>query len=148
MRRNGLRPGWGIALIRVAMGCILVYSGYQKVIGMAGTVAFFGMVQIPAPGVIAPIIAAGEVLGGALLLVGLGIRYVPFWYIAMFIVTAFYVKLPREAPIFGYDSARIDLMLIIGNVMLLLEGAGAWSLDHYLARRRSEQPVQVQAVRA
>jgi uncharacterized membrane protein YphA (DoxX/SURF4 family) len=66
----------------------------------------------------------------------------------MFIVTTFYVKLPREAPIFGYDAARIDLMLLIGNVMLLLEGAGAWSLDQYLAKRRVDQPVQVQAVRA
>ena len=148
MGLNGLRQGWGIALIRLVMGCMLIYSGYQKIIAMAGAVAFFGMVQVPAPDIVAPIIAAGEVLGGALLVVGLGIRYVPFWYIAMFIVTAFYVKLPREAPIFGYDAARIDIMLLIGNVMLLLEGAGAWSLDHYLARRRSDQGVQVQAVRA
>ena len=148
MEFRGLRPGWGIALIRVVMGCMLVYSGYQKFAAMSGTVEFFGMVQVPAPGIIAPIIATGEVLGGVLLIVGLGIRFVPFWYIAMFIVTTFYVKLPREAPIFGYDAARIDIMLLIGNVMLLLEGAGAWSLDQYLAKRRGAQAVQVQAVRA
>ena len=148
MGLNGLRQGWGIALIRLVMGSMLIYSGYQKIVAMSGTVAFFDMVQVPAPGIIAPIIATGEVLGGALLVVGLGIRYVPFWYIAMFIVTTFYVKLPREAPIFGYDAARIDIMLLIGNVMLLLEGAGAWSLDRYLARRRSDHGVQVQAVRA
>jgi putative oxidoreductase len=105
------------------------------------------MVQIPAPGIIAPIIATGEVLGGALLVLGLGIRYVPFWYIAMFVVTTVFVKLPREAPIFGYDAARIDIMLLIGNVMLLLEGAGAWSLDQYLAKRRTGQPVPLSAVR-
>ena len=139
MGLTGLRhAGWGIALIRIVMGCMLIYSGYQKFAAMAGTAAFFDMVKVPAPGVLAPVIATGEVLGGILLVVGLGIRYVPFWYIAMFIVTTFYVKLPREAPIFGYDAARIDIMLLIGNVMLLLEGAGAWALDTYLAARRTE----------
>jgi uncharacterized membrane protein YphA (DoxX/SURF4 family) len=75
---------------------------------------------------------------------GLGIRYVPFWFIAMFLVTTFYVKLPREAPIFGYDAARIDIMLLLINVMLLLEGAGAWALDS----RRVSAEVQPQPARA
>ena len=86
-------------------------------------------------------------LGGLLLILGLGIRYVPFWYIAMFFVTTLYVKLPREAPIFGYDAARIDIMLLLGNVMLLLEGAGAFALDAVLARRRGST-IRAQAVRA
>jgi putative oxidoreductase len=146
MGLNGSRyAGWGITRIRVVMGCMLMYSGYLKLIALTPTIGFFGMLQIPAPGVIAPIIAAGEVLGGLLLLVGLGMRYVPFWFIAMFIVTTFYVKLPREAPIFGYDAARIDIMLLIGNVMLLLEGAGAFALDTYLARRRAGQEVVARA---
>jgi putative oxidoreductase len=138
--------GWGIALIRLVMGCMLIYSGYLKFIAMDGTVGFFNFVNIPAPGIIAPVIATGEVLGGLLLVLGLGIRYVPFWFIAMFIVTTFYVKLPREAPVFGYDAGRIDIMLLIGNVMLLLEGAGAFALDTYLAKRRPQR--QPQAVRA
>jgi putative oxidoreductase len=140
--------GWGIALIRVVIGLMLVYSGYLKFIAMEGTVGFFGMVQIPSPGIVAPIIGAGEVLGGILLVLGLGIRYVPWWFIAMFLVTTLYVKLPREAPIFGYDAARIDIMLLIGNVMLLLEGAGAFALDAYLAKRRASTEVRAQAVRA
>jgi uncharacterized membrane protein YphA (DoxX/SURF4 family) len=137
--------GWGIALIRVVMGCMLMYSGYLKFIAMGPTIGFFGMIQIPAPEIIAPIIAAGELLGGLLLLTGLGMRYVPFWFVAMFIVTTFFVKLPREAPIFGYDAARIDIMLLLGNVMLLLEGAGAFALDTYLARRRASQEVVARA---
>ena len=139
--------GLGIALIRVVMGVMLIYSGYLKWIAMDGTVGFFGMVQIPAPGVLAPVIGAGEVLGGILLVLGLGMRYVPWWFIAMFVVTTVYVKLPREAPIFGYDAARIDIMLLVGNIVLLLEGAGAFALDTYLARRRSTE-VRTQAVRA
>jgi putative oxidoreductase len=146
MERNRSRyAGLGIALIRVVMGFMLVYSGYLKFIAMGPTIGFFGMVQIPAPGIIAPIIATGEVLGGLLLLVGLGMRYVPFWFIPMFLVTTLYVKLPREAPIFGYDAARIDIMLLVGSVMLVLEGAGAFALDTYLARRRAGQEVVARA---
>ena len=138
--------GWGIALVRVVMGCMLIYSGYLKFIAMSGTIGFFGMIQIPMPELLAPIIATGEVLGGILLVLGLGMRYVPFWFIAMFVVTTLYVKMPREAPIFGYDAARIDIMLLVGNIMLLLEGAGAFALDTYLAKRRVE--VQPQTARA
>jgi putative oxidoreductase len=137
--------GLGIALIRVVMGCMLIYSGYLKFIDMNSAIGFFGMVQIPAPGLLAWIIATGEVLGGLLLVVGLGVRFVSLWFIAMFIVTTFYVKLPN--PIFGYDIARIDIMLLVGNLMLLLEGAGALALDGWLARRRTGI-AQPQAARA
>jgi putative oxidoreductase len=139
--------GYGIALFRVAMGCMLIHSGYLKFIAMSGAIRFFGMIAIPAPDIVAPIIATGEVLGGILLVLGLGIRYVPLWFIAMFLVTTLYVKLPREAPIFGYDAARIDIMLLIGSIMLLLEGAGAFALDSYLAKRRATE-VRPQTARA
>ena len=55
------------------------------------------------------------------------------------------MKLPREAPIFGYDAARIDIMLLVGSVVLVLEGAGAFALDTYLARRRAGQEVVARA---
>jgi putative oxidoreductase len=141
-------PGWGIALIRVAMGAMLLYSGLIKLPALQGATGFFNAMGIPAPQILAPVIAVGEVLGGLLLIVGLGIRYVPWWFIAMFLVTTFYVKLPREAPVFGYDAARIDIMLLLISVMLLLEGAGAFALDTYLARRRTTAEVQPQAARA
>src|SRR5947207_1053149 len=96
--------GWGIDLVRIVMGCMLMYSGYLKFIAMGDAVGFFAMMQIPAAGTIAPIIAAGELLGGALLVLGLGIRFVPWWFVAMFLVTTVYVKLPNQPPIFGYDA--------------------------------------------
>jgi putative oxidoreductase len=135
----------GVALVRVVMGVMLIYSGYLKVIAMGDAVGFFGMVGLPAPQILAPIITAGELLGGALLLVGLGVRYVAVWFIAMFLVTTFYVKLPG----FGYDASRIDIMLLTGSGMLLLSGAGAFALDGWRARRRSGvAEVQAQVARA
>jgi len=138
--------GWGLALVRIAMGLMLIWSGYLKFMAMGGNIQFFRMMNIPAAEILGPVIAAGEVLGGLLLVLGLGIRYVPFWFIAMFIVTTFYVKLPREAPIFGFDAARIDIMFLLLSVAFLVEGAGAFALDTYLAKRRGAE-VRPQAAR-
>jgi putative oxidoreductase len=142
---GGKYAGYGIALIRVVMGLMLIYSGYLKVIALNGVTGFFRQMAIPAPEILAPVITAGEIIGGVLLVLGLGIRYVPWWFIAMFIVTTFYVKLPREAPIFGYDAARIDILLLCANIMLLLEGAGAFALDTSRAKRAEVQAQTAQA---
>jgi putative oxidoreductase len=125
---------WGVTAVRAMMGVILIVAGAQKWTGgINGTIAFFTQLGIPAPQVVAPIIASGELLGGLLLLLGLGARPVALWFLAEFIVTAFYVKLPRQ----GWDAGRIDLMLLIGSVMLLLVGAGAVALDDWLDKRRA-----------
>jgi putative oxidoreductase len=65
--------------------------------GIAGTVAFFTQLGIPAPGIVAPVIASGEMIGGLLLIVGLGSRGVALWFLGEFLVTSFYVKLARGA---------------------------------------------------
>jgi putative oxidoreductase len=125
--------GWGIAVVRLMMGLILVVAGVQKwANGIGGTINFFTQLGIPAPQVVGPIIAAGEVVGGLLVLVGLASRYVGIWFVCEFIVTAFYVKLGRGA---GWDAARIDLMLLAGSLMLVLAGAGQLALDRWRARR-------------
>ena len=90
--------GTGIALVRVVMGLMLFYSGLTKLMALGGVVGFFGMMRIPAPEILAPVIAAGEVVGGLLLVLGLGIRFVSVWFIAQFLVTTFYVKLRARRP--------------------------------------------------
>src|SRR5215204_6560123 len=131
--------GTGIALVRVVMGLMLFYSGLTKLMALGGVVGFFGMMRIPAPEILAPVIAAGEVVGGLLLVLGLGIRFVSVWFIAQFLVTTFYVKLPGAPPMGGFDASRIDIMLLAGNIMLLLEGAGTYALDTYLTKRRAAE---------
>jgi putative oxidoreductase len=124
---------WGVAVVRLMMGVILVVAGIQKWAGgIGGTVNFFTQLGIPAPQVVAPVIATGEVVGGLLILLGLWSQWVGLWFVCEFLVTAFYVKLGRGA---GWDAARIDLMMLAGSIMLVLAGAGLLSLDAWLARR-------------
>jgi putative oxidoreductase len=125
----------GIAVIRLTMGLILFIAGLTKwLAGIDGTVAFFTQLGIPAPQVVGPLIAAGELAGGVLLIVGLGSRAVAVWFVCEFLVTTFYVKLGRGA---GWDAARIDLMMLAGSLMLVLAGAGKLAVDEWLAHRGS-----------
>ena len=135
MRLSGVgEPRWGITVVRLMMGLILVVAGTQKwAAGIGNFANFVGQLGIPLPQVIGPVIATGEVVGGLLLLVGFRPRWVALWFICEFLVTAFYVKLGRGA---GWDNARIDLMLLAGAGMLALGGGGVFALDEWLLRGR------------
>jgi putative oxidoreductase len=126
-------PRWGITVVRLMTGLILVIAGTQKwAAGIGGFINFVNQLGIPAPQVIGPVIATGEVVGGLLVLFGLAARWVSIWFICEFLVTSLYVKLGRGA---GWDAARIDLMMLVANVMLVLAGAGTLALDQWLLRR-------------
>jgi putative oxidoreductase len=138
---RSMDPRWGITVVRLMMGIILIVAGLGKwTAGIGGFVGFVTQLGIPAPQVVGPIIATGELLGGVLILLGLGARPVAVWFICEFLVTSFYVKLPRT----GFDSGRIDLMMLVGSAMLVLAGAGALALDQWLAQRRASSAPQVQ----
>src|SRR5207248_995950 len=113
---RSLDPGWGMAAVRVVMGLILVTAGWGKVASGLPTVASnFAKMGMPVPGVTGPFIALLELVGGALLLVGLGGRWVGLLFAIEFVVAAFVVKLPNA----GWAGARLDLMLLAGGVLLL-----------------------------
>jgi uncharacterized membrane protein YphA (DoxX/SURF4 family) len=78
--------------------------------------------RMPAPRLFGSIIPTLELVGGVLVLLGLSTRWIGLLFITQFLVITFDVKLPRPAPGGGWDSARIDLMLLAAAVMLVLAG--------------------------
>ena len=136
---EGIHPGWGITAVRVMMGIILIVAGYQKLAGgIEGFSGFVGSVGIPLPSLMGPFIVALELIGGLLVLIGLGTRWLGILLVIEFLVTTFIIKLPRM----GWDPAQIDLMMLAGALMLLLAGPGKASVDEILARRRGAEPVR------
>ena len=132
---ENIHPGWGVTAVRLMMGFVLAFSGYQKLAGgMAGVAGFFGQVGIPLPEIMAPFITALELVGGIMLLLGLFTRWLGLLYVAEFIVATFWVVIPAR----GVAMGRLELMMLAGAVMLVLAGAGKASLDEMLARRRAE----------
>ena len=127
-------PGWGIAAVRVAAAIVLIVAGFMKFGNLNGFVGFVTSLGFPAPGVLAPFIATLELVGGILLLVGLGTRWLAILFVLEFLVTTFVVKLPRM----GWDPSRIDVMMLAASILMLLAGPGAAAVDDMLARRRGE----------
>lgn len=130
-----LHPGYGIAAVRIMAGIVLFVAGYQKLMGpgILGITGFFASVGIPAPGVMAPLVIAFEIIGGLLLLIGAFTRYVGAIMIVQFLVAGFLVSLPSAR---GWADARLDFLLVSVGLMALLAGAGLLSVDAWRAGRR------------
>ena|SRR5919201_1092476 len=128
-------PGWGVAAVRIVMGLIFLTAGWSKVAnGFGAVAASFGRMGIPAPGVTGPFIALLELIGGALLVVGLAGRWLGLLFVIEFVVAAFVVKLPSV----GWAGARLDVMLLAGGLLLFFAGSGRLSIDDaWLERRRA-----------
>jgi putative oxidoreductase len=94
-RLPGLQRGWGIAVVRVMMGIILLIAGYQKFAGGVGAVAAgFEKIPIPLPWLAAVFISTLELVGGALLIVGLGVRWLGLAFALEHVVTTEYLPVP------------------------------------------------------
>jgi len=128
-----LDSDWGIAAVRMIMGFMLILTGYEKLTsGIQRVSASMVKNQIPFPTVMAAYITALELLGGFLLLIGLGGRWLGLLYIGEFLVVSFYVLVPTR----GWMDARLPIMFLAGALMLFVSGSGKASLDRVLSYRR------------
>jgi putative oxidoreductase len=130
-----LDSGWGIAVVRIIMGFVLIITGHEKLIsGIQRVSATMLKNRIPFPTVAAAYITTLELVGGVLLLIGLGARWLGLLYIGEFLVVSFYVLVPTR----GWMDARLPIMLLAGALMLFLCGSGKASLDGLLPKFRQK----------
>lgn len=130
-------PSLGISIVRLMMGIIVVVAGTQK---WLGPLPFGGASRFPMPELFGYYIPAHELLFGLLILIGLWTRWVAVFFIVEFFITGIVIKLTSAPPFGGYESARIDYMLLAAAVALVIGGAGVLSVDHWLAKRRERIP--------
>ena len=86
-----LRPLDGIAplLLRLIVAPVMMEAGWNKLMAFESTVRWFGgSLGIPFPELMAALATGAELFGGALLLVGLGTRFVAIPLIVTMIVAA------------------------------------------------------------
>lgn len=140
-------------LVRLLVGAVFLSEGIQKFMLPAelgaGRLARIG---IPAPGVMGPFVGAVEVLGGALVILGLFTRPAALllWInISVAIISTkvpillghgfWTFSLPKLAR-YGFWSmaheARTDFCMWLGSLFLLVAGAGTISLDALLSRKQ------------
>src|SRR5271170_3336907 len=146
-------PGWSI-LVRLLVGLVVFFpEGIQKlafpnILG-AGRFANIG---IPYPEIMGPFVGVVETICGALVILGLLTRLAAIPLIVIMIVAIVSTKVPillghdfwifhlPKLPRYGFwnmlHEARADLTMLLGSLYLLIEGAGAWSLDAMFSRER------------
>jgi len=122
--------GYAPLVLRVAIGIIFLAHGLQKFgvfggMNLTGVTGFFGSQGIPLPGLMAPLVALIETLGGLALILGFGTRIAAILLAIIMIVAIFAVKL-TQGLIGGFE---LDLALLAGLVALILMGSGAAALE-------------------
>ena len=135
-----------VLLIRIAVGGVFLSEGIQKFLFPNDLgVGRFIKIGIPAPEVMAPFVGVVEIVGGALIILGLLTRLAAILLIFDMCVALISTKLPillghgfwrfslSKLPSYGFWSmaheARVDFAMLLGSIFLLIVGAGAWSLD-------------------
>ena len=129
-----------VILVRLAAGAIFLSEGIQKFLYPdALGVGRFVKIGIPSPEILAPFVGVVEIFGGALLILGLMARLAAVALIIDMVVAIATTKLPM-IPKSGFwpmaHEARTDWAMLMGCLFLLIVGAGRWSLDANLAKRR------------
>lgn len=125
-------------ILRLALAVTIFPHGAQKVLGWWGGYgfsatmgAFTQMMGIPAPLALAAILA--EFVGPILLALGLLTRLSAFAIGVTMLVAAIKVHLVNG--FFMPDGIEFFIPVVAISLVLLLKGAGRWSLDPLLARK-------------
>ena len=139
---------WSYLPLRVVMGTGFIVHGWAK--WSRGPAAFGKLLQflgIPSPDLTAWIVTLLELIGGIALIIGafvtiISIPLVISMLVAMFTVNVRYgfsatktLGLNESGPIFGPPGYEINLLYIAGLFILMLAGAGPFSVDRWLQRR-------------
>jgi putative oxidoreductase len=118
---------------RIALAWLFIRSGYSKIGGFDGTVAYIGAAGLPLPQVVAVGTIALEVLGGIALAIGLKARWVAL-ALAVFTLAAAllfhnYWVMAADKQIAQSINFWKNISIMGGMLMVFVYGAGGWSVD-------------------
>ncbi|MFJ2367713.1 DoxX family protein [Microbacterium sp. NPDC087665] len=136
--RNTAATSWGLLVLRVVVGAIFVAHGAQKIFEytLAGTIGSFAGMGVPLPEIAAPLVAFVELIGGAMLLVGLFTRLAGILLAVDMLVALVLVHLPAGLWV---GEGGYEFVAVLGAVALALAftGAGRFSVDRGVLRGRA-----------
>lgn len=127
-----------LALLRFIVGAVFLAHGAQKlfVFGFAGVIGAFEGMGVPLPGVVGPGVALLEFFGGLALIAGLFTRLAGLGLAINMLGAVLLVHL--SAGLFLPNGVEFALTLFGAAAALALTGAGSFSADAVLAKRRAQ----------
>ena len=127
----------GLLVLRLALGLVFIIHGGQKlfVMGMSSTAGMLANMNIPGAALIGPLLAVVEPVAGAAVVLGLLTRLAAL-AIALDMFGAI-LLFHRHHGFFVPMGIEFPMMLCVAGLTLVALGAGPFSLDHAIDRRRS-----------
>jgi len=142
-------------VLRAMAGSVFLWEGILKFVYANQGVGRFTKLGFPLPELTAGFAGGLEIAGGAMLLLGLGTRFIAIPFIVEMIVAMLSTKpglflgtsplpLPASPPQIGtwavLHEVRSEYAQLMSCIFLLAAGPGPWSLDAWLARGEKTQP--------
>lgn len=116
---------WGVAAARIAMGLVMAYHGWGKIVGDWGAGAA-GWAAFPLPEAFGVLLTLVEFLGGIALILGVVTRFVGVVFTIQFLIIIVWVRLVLHGQYF--PDIEKDLALLGISLLLATNGAGAFGL--------------------
>ncbi|MBY0539151.1 DoxX family protein [Patescibacteria group bacterium] len=123
-------------VLRLALGAVFFLHGYDKVFvkGIPAITGFMASLSLPAPELMAYILSYGELIGGALIILGALTYWATLFGIVVAVVAWVTVHLPNG--FFVGDGGYEFIMLILAaSVSLMISGAGKYSVDGMMTKK-------------
>jgi putative oxidoreductase len=129
-----------LTVLRVIVGLTFLLSGLGKIQNPAGFIGLVTTLGFPAPEFIGWLTILLEPIGGILLIVGIGTRWLSAYFVLEMLVTTFLVKLANGTPFAQVPSKpgvgfELDLLLLAGAFVLLALGPGEISIERNVLHR-------------
>ena len=117
---------------RILLALIFILSGYGKISGYAGTVGY--MEKVGVPGVLLPLVILTELGGGLCILFGFQTRLLAIAMAGFTLLAAvlFHFQAGDQGQMVNFMK---NLAIAGGFLVLLANGAGAWSVDAMIGRK-------------
>jgi putative oxidoreductase len=124
---------------RILIGWIFLIGGWGKLMAIGGITGYLASLKVPMPGVSAWIAAIMEFLVGLTLVLGVATRYGALLGV-VFVIAATalahrYWEYPAAQQMGQYINFMKNLSMLGGMLLLLVTGAGKFSVDGWLRRK-------------
>lgn len=121
----------GYLLLRIFIGGVFILHGYEIVFTrLAGFSSYVGKLGIPFSGIMGPVAAFSELLGGILLIFGLLTRIASFF---LFCTMAVAVFIAHAADPFSVKELAVAYFFCV--FMFMLKGGGKFSGDYAIFQK-------------
>ncbi len=121
-------------LIRTILAYLYIQSGYGKFQDMDSVVNYFMTLQIPWPHLNAYIVAAIELIGGAMIFIGLLTRFTSF-LLSVIMVVALLTAQKESLSSFGLLIETVEFLYFVLLFALFAKGSVVFSIDQWLRKK-------------